>query len=106
LAGENPKQFIEKIIAVSDNLFSKKESSKQWRIGYAPHGRNLCKKCKRQIRVKELNLREMKDEENLSTPEFYHYSCFPFTKYDQFSIHGIKSLSEEDQRKVRKRIEK
>ncbi len=106
LAGENPKKFIEKIITTSDNLFSKKESSKQWRVDNAPHGRSLCKKCKRQIRVSELNLREIKEKDDPSTTEFYHFSCFPFTKYDQFSIHGIKSLSEEDQRKVRKKIEK
>ena len=104
LEGKNPKQFIEKIITKSSKEFVKAQSGRQWIVGYAPHGRGLCKNCKRQIRDKELRLREMESQDSVLNPELYHFNCFPFSTVESDSIHGINKLKEDDQRRIQKKM--
>lgn len=106
LEGKNPKNFIETLIASSDRDFLKtiSEEEKHWKVTYAPDGRALCKKCKRQIKTKEIRIRKMPREEEPSRQEFYHFNCFAFSKIDPNKIHCINDLSEEDQKKIRKKL--
>jgi len=104
LEGKNPKEFFEKLISTSDRDFLKIDEERRWKIEYAPNGRSLCKKCKRQIREKEIRLGELQREKNLLVQQFYHFKCFDWSKQKGILIHGINDLSELDQQKVKKKI--
>ena len=104
LEGQNPKQLIEKIKGASDKDFTDTSSGINWIIGYAPHGRGLCNKCKSRIREKELRFRLMESKDSVLNPELYHFKCFTKRLSKQDSIHGISKLREEDQKKIRKMI--
>ncbi len=104
LQGKNPYSFIENLIASSDKKHLKEQSEIQWIINKAPHGRGMCIKCKKQIKAGELRFKEMDSKDSIMNPDFYHYACFPFAKYEKETIHGIKDLTEEDQRKIRKTL--
>lgn len=102
--GEKPIQTIKRIIATSETMSPKESSTRQWLIGYAPHGRGLCKICKKQIKEKELRIREMDSVDSVLNPELYHFDCFPFKKYEIDSLHGSNKLREEDQKKIRNKM--
>jgi hypothetical protein len=104
LEGKNPKEFFEKLISSSDRDFFKTNEERRWKIEYAPNGRSICKKCKRQIREKEIRLGELQRAENILTQKFYHFKCFDWSKQKGILIQGINDLSELDQQKTKKRI--
>ena len=104
LEGQNPKQFLEKIIASTHPGNVEFNSEKDWIIGYAPHGRGLCNKCKKQIREKELRFRLMDSKDSVMNRELFHFKCFPIKNTNPESIHGESKLEEEDQKRLRKLI--
>ena len=104
LNGKNPKEYIERLIDVSDKDFYKIKEEKRWKVEYAPNGRALCKKCKRQIKSKEIRFGELQVVEDLMSQQFYHLKCIDWNKLKKDNVYGIDDLKEEDIKRISKKI--
>jgi hypothetical protein len=104
LDGKNPKEFFEKLITASDKDFFETKKDKRWKIEYAPNGRALCKKCRRQIKEKEVRLGEFQTFENQLIQQFYHFKCVDWSKQKEHLINGINDLTELDKQKLMRKL--
>jgi len=104
LKGKNPKEFIENLISASQVDIYTKEIEKTWRIEYTPRGGSICKKCKRQIREKEIRFSELQIEKNIIKQLVYHYRCMDWKKLKENLVHGLDNLKEEDQKQIKKKF--
>ncbi|MFW9851598.1 MAG: PARP-type zinc finger-containing protein [Candidatus Thorarchaeota archaeon] len=104
LNGKNPKTVLEKIIeSTSKNLYEM-EMEKIWKIEYAPNGRSLCKKCKRQIKEKEIRLGEpYYSDENLIF-QWNHLNCINLSKLNRNMVTGLDDIDETDKRRIEKKL--
>jgi hypothetical protein len=104
LDGKDPKTIIERIIAKSNKNLYEAETEKIWRLEYAPHGRELCKKCKRQIKKGEIRLGEPFHTIDYLTYKWYHSKCLNLSKMEKDYVTGIENLKDEDKRRIEKKL--
>lgn len=104
LDGKNPKATLDKIIESSSKNLYETEIEKIWKIEYAPNGRSLCKKCKRQIKTKEIRLGEpFYIDENLIF-HWNHLNCINLSKLNRNMVTGLDDLEEVDRNRIEKKL--
>ncbi len=104
LNGKNPKNTLEHIIESSSRNLYEIEKEKIWKIEYAPNGRSLCKKCKRQIKEREIRLGEpIYSDEHLSF-QWNHLNCINLSKLKRSMVTGLDNLEEADKKRIEKKL--
>ena len=106
LEGKNPKRIIEEIVTSSDEEYYKVNEEERWKVEYAPNSRALCKRCKKQIKSKEIRLCEIQTIEDILKKRYYHFRCFEWAKVNRNLVFGIESLKEIDQNQINKKLKK
>ena len=80
------------------------EIEKIWKIEYAPNGRSLCKKCKRQIKEKEIRLGEPFYIDEQLTFHWNHLNCSDLSKLKRDMVIGLDDLEELDKKRIEKKL--
>lgn len=104
LNGKDPKTILEKIIESSSKNLYKMETEKIWKIEYAPNGRSLCKKCKRQIKEKEIRLGEPFYSDEQLIFHWNHLHCVNLSKLKRNMVTGLDDLEEADKGRIEKKL--
>ena len=101
---KDPKTVLEKIVESSSKNLYEMEIEKIWKIEYAPNGRSLCKKCKRQIKNKEIRLGEPFYSDEHLTFHWNHLNCVNLQKLNRNIVTGMDNLEEADRRRIEKKL--
>ncbi|MCE7741442.1 MAG: hypothetical protein GOP50_03200 [Candidatus Heimdallarchaeota archaeon] len=101
---EEQKEHITTLINSIKTDFIKSREDNSWYIEYAPNGRTLCKKCKKQIKYKEMRITEIFSKIEQKDQRFYHFKCTDWSKLTSNLVKGIDKLTEDDQNQVKKKL--
>ncbi|MBY9001348.1 MAG: hypothetical protein KGD64_10560 [Candidatus Heimdallarchaeota archaeon] len=106
LGGKNPKEVLDIFIKnIGKSLFTSKRENRL-KIEYARSGRAKCKKCNETIEKEFIRLGAPFYYQDHLSFRWFHENCIDLTKYDKDMLAGLEVLSENDRKRIEKKLKK